>query len=200
MNALKRTCIFSIALLSACAPPKPAEEPPVNVTMPVAERKTQTDTVSSWVISGAMAAKNKNKAWSASLNWRQQGMNKYQIRLFGPLGGGTVIIEKEGGAITYKDGPKTITSQNADDLLQQQTGIRLPVNNLYYWVRGLPAPGPVQASKYDEYNHLISLQQAGYHINYESYTSVNKIDLPSKIRLQGNGVSIKLIIKQWSVG
>jgi len=199
MNTFKRTCILSISLLTACAPPKPAPEAPMNETIPVVKREAQTATVSSWVISGAMAAKNANKAWTASLNWRQEGMGKYQIRLFGPLGGGTVLIEKNGGVVTYKDGPKTASSSNADELLQQQTGVRLPVNNLYYWVRGLPAPGAVQSAQHDQYNHLTSLNQSGYQINYASYTSVGKIDLPSKIFLQGHGVTIKLIIKHWTV-
>jgi outer membrane lipoprotein LolB len=76
-----------------------------------------------------MAARNKRKGWSASYNWVQQGINQYQIRLFGPLGGGTVIIAKQGGTVTYTDGPKKISSHNADQLLMQQTGIQLPVNN-----------------------------------------------------------------------
>ena len=156
-------------------------------------------TISSWEVTGAIAARNKNKAWTASLNWVQQGANQYQIRLFGPLGGGTVIIENRGGNITYLDGPKKITSRNADQLLQQQTGVRLPVHDLYYWVRGLAAPGTVQSSKYDKNTHLTSLSQAGYTINYINYTSVGSVDLPSKIELQGHGVVIKLVIKNWAI-
>lgn len=199
MNAFKRHIIITLGLLTACAPPKPAPEAPINETMPVVEREVKTATISSWDISGAMSASNQKKAWTASLNWHQQGINHYQIRLFGPLGGGTVIIEKDGGMITYKDGPKTISSKSADELLYQETGIRLPVTNLYYWVRGLPAPGAVQSTQYDQYNHLTQLKQAGYTIDYAKYTSLKNIDLPSKIHLQGHGVTIKLIIKQWSV-
>lgn len=198
MNTFKLSCILSLGLLTACAPPKPAAELPANEPMPLVERTAKTNTVSSWTISGAMAAKSADKAFSASLNWRQQGINNYQMRLFGPLGGGTVIIEKSGNVVTYKDGPKVASSTNADELLQKQTGVRLPVNSLYYWVRGLPAPGPVQSAKYDKYNHLTSLQQSGYTINYDSYTSARNTDLPSKINLQGHGVQIKLVIKSWN--
>ncbi|KTC66449.1 outer membrane lipoprotein LolB (plasmid) [Legionella adelaidensis] len=199
MQTWKRTLIVSTALLTACASQTPAPEAPQNQNMPVEKRTAQTQTISSWALSGAMSAKNAQKAWSAGINWQQQGATNYQIRLMGPLGGGTVLVEREGGAVTYKDGPKTATSNNADDLLLKQTGIRLPVNNLYYWVRGLPAPGPVQASKYDEFNHLSMLKQSGYTVNYERYTSTQKGDLPSKIRLTGNGVTIKLVVKNWTV-
>lgn len=199
MNAFKRFSVVSIALLTACAPPKPAEQVEAPQVVPLAERKAQTDTVSSWEISGAMAARNKSKGWTASLNWLQQGSNSYQIRLFGPLGSGTVMIDKKGGVVTYRDGPKTVTSGNADNLLKKETGIALPVNNLYYWVRGIPAPGAVQSEVHDKYNHLTLLKQNGYTIEYPSYTSVGKADLPSQIKLQGNGVFIKVVIKKWKV-
>ena len=199
MNALKKLIIISVCILTACAPPRPASQAPINETMPVEKREKKTATVSSWVIKGALAAKNKKKSWTASLNWKQQGSSKYQIRLFGPLGSGTVMIEKNGGVITYKDGDKRVTSGNPDQLLFEQTGIRLPVRNLYYWVRGLPAPGAVQSKSYDDYNHLKTLKQDGYTVNYLSYTSKGRVDLPSKIKLTGHGVFMKLIIKNWSV-
>ncbi|RUR13014.1 lipoprotein insertase outer membrane protein LolB [Legionella sp. km772] len=200
MNAKKYGVLAAAFLLTACAPtPRPAEEAPLNKVVPLEKRKAETATVSSWEINGAMAAKNKAKSWSASMNWVQHGPNSYQIRLIGPLGGGTVLINKTGKTISFQDGAKKVSSTNADELLMQQTGIRLPVNNLYYWVRGLPAPGGVQAEKHDEYNHLTQLQQAGYVIDFTQYTSVKGIDLPSTIRLVGNGVMVKVIIKHWSV-
>lgn len=212
MTLLKKWVpLAPLCLLVACAPPKAIIETSLPAT-PTTETKTEqthnkpatslkAETLSSWDLSGAIAAKSphNHKGWTASLNWLQQGSNQYQIRLFGPLGGGTVIVEKHGGVITYTDGPKKMTSNNADQLLHQQTGIQLPVNHLYYWVRGIPAPGSVQSAQRDASNHLTTLHQAGYTIEYTNYTSAGGLDLPSKIRLEGHGVMIKLIIKQWRV-
>lgn len=197
MNAIKRATILSFCLLTACAPPKPAEELPTNKIIPLETRKSETASVSSWEIQGALAAKSQAKGWSAAMNWVQRGPGSYQIRLMGPLGGGAVLINKEGGNVTFQDGAKKASSANADELLFKQTGIRLPVNNLYYWVRGLPAPGNIQADKHDEYNHLTQLKQNGYFIDFTQYTSVKGIDLPSIIRLEGQGVMVKVIIKKW---
>lgn len=207
MNAVKHLSIVSFCLLTACAPPQQqaqqsaqqsAQDLPTNKVIPLEKRKAETATISSWEIKGALAAKNKAKGWSATMNWVQHGPGSYQIRLMGPLGGGAVVINKTGGTITFKDGNKTSTSTNADELLAKQTGIRLPVNNLYYWVRGLPAPGGVQSEQHDQYNHLVQLRQGGYTINFAQYTSVRGIDLPSMIRLDGNGVMIKVVIKKWT--
>lgn len=221
MDNLKRYIVIPICLLTACAPPRPMMEQPmgpqqqltgpqqaiidkkepstVNKVIPIEQRKEKTKMVSSWVIRGAMAAKNKAKGWSAAMNWTQNGPGSYQIRLMGPLGAGTVLINKAGKTITFQDGPKKTTSSNADELLSQQTGIRLPVNNLYYWVRGLPAPGKVSSEKHDQYNHLVQLRQSGYTITFGNYTSVKGIDLPGIVRLDGNGVMVKVVIKNWSV-
>lgn len=155
--------------------------------------------ITSWDLSGALAARSKGKGWSASLNWIQRGAGSYQFRLSGPVGSGTILVTKSDGVVTLRDGKKTVSSSNAVSLLQQQTGISLPVPNLYYWVRGIPAPGSVQSKQQDESGRLRLLRQAGYTIEYQQYTSVGKAVLPTSIRLQGNGIFLKLIIKHWRV-
>ena len=206
MNTFKKACFASLCILTACTTvnQRPTQEAPPPSSIPEQKQSiaptVSAASLSSWELSGAIAARNSKKGWTASLNWLQQGSNDYQIRLFGPLGGGTIIIEKHGSAITYRDGTKKITSNNASDLLQKETGTQLPVPNLYYWVRGVPAPGALSSSHRDNNDHLTSLNQAGYQIDYTEFTTVNGMNLPSKIRLQGHGILIKLVIKHWRIG
>lgn len=197
MNVYKLLATASSCLLMACAPIKkpdimPLNQPETITQVPV----TQTSSLTSWDLSGAIAARNKQKSWTASLNWLQQGPNSYQIRLMGPLGGGTVMIEKHNGIITFRDGPKTISSTDADKLLFTQTGVRLPVSHLYYWVRGVPAPGQTHA---DSRHQVSQFNQDGYNIMYSQYMKVRELVLPSKIKLEGHGVVIKLVIKRWKI-
>jgi len=199
MKNVNRLVIVSFCLLTACAPPRPAEELPVNKVMPLETRKAETATISAWNIRGGLAAKNKTKGWTATINWEQSGPSNYQIRLNGPLGSGALLIDRKGGKVSFQDGPKSDSSSSAEELLQKHTGIRLPVNSLYYWIRGLPAPGGAQSEQHDKYNHLTHLQQSGYTVDISKYTSVKGIDLPSVVRLEGNGVMVKLIIKTWGV-
>jgi outer membrane lipoprotein LolB len=200
MNALKSLFFILVCFLTACTTgTKPAAEEPTNKIMPVEKRKAQTASISSWELNGAMAAKSKNKGWSATMNWVQHGPSSYQIRLIGPLGGGTVLISRSGGTITVQDGAQKSSSTNASKLLLEKTGINLPVNNLYYWVRGLPAPGSKGSEQHDRYGHLTHLQQDGYSIGFTKYTSAKGTDLPSMIRLEGNGILIKVVVKSWQV-
>lgn len=193
--------VILLGFMTACAPPRPAvelQQPSMNSSLVSPEqRKEKTSSISSWEIRGAMAAKNKSKGWSATMNWVQNGPNSYRIRLMGPLGAGSVLINKEGNTITFQDGPKKISSTNAAELLRQQTGINLPVGNLYYWIRGLPAPGKVEQRTQEK--HLTQLKQDGYTVSFDQYTSVKGFELPGLIRLEGNGVMVKVIIKKWII-
>lgn len=162
-------------------------------------RSVAAQRVTSWQINGAIAARKQNKGWNATLNWRQQGPNQYQIRLNGPLGNGAVLITKQGNTVTYHDGPKKLTSSNAGALLARETGVRLPVNYLYYWVRGIPAPGPVQSIQRDAANHVLVLRQAGYTVQYAQYKPVKGLQLPTRIHLQSHQVFIKFVIRQWGI-
>jgi len=190
--------ILAIIFITSCAPTKlTPETQSINGTENKLKKKANS--LSSWEISGAIAARNSKKSWTASLNWIQRGMNQYQINLMGPLGNGAVLVERSGANVTFIDGNKKITSSNADELLYRQTGIRLPVNSLYYWVRGLPAPNTIKSAQYDANTNLIILNQSGYNINYTEYKTINNVNLPTKMQLNGNGLVIKIIIKQWKI-
>ncbi|QBS12003.1 lipoprotein insertase outer membrane protein LolB [Legionella geestiana] len=210
------TLVAAIAIaiaLAACAPRVPTSETTPNALDATTEKRSEAEapegaqsrapardgaTLSAFEINGAMAARNGKKGWSASVNWVQRGPADYQIRLMGPLGGGTVIITRAGGLVTLQDGRKKVSDKNADALLARETGVRLPVPNLYYWVRGLPAPGAVHDKRYDAAHHLVFLQQAGYTIEYKNFTTVNGVDVPLKMQLIGHGLVVKLAVRRWS--
>lgn len=202
---MKTSLLGSLALsiiLTGCAQHKTIPENQLDPSELKTEKGHETieaTSIQSWDLSGAMSARGASKAWSAQIHWQQSGAHEYQIRLFGPLGGGTVIIDGHKGRTTYTDGSKQISSKNPDALFEQQTGLRLPVQNLYYWVRGLPAPGPISAKTWGPNHTLSTLSQDGYSINYSNYTMTHQALLPTKIRLEGHGLLIKLVIKQWNI-
>lgn len=227
MKGYARALLFTLVLLTGCAPKpysterlpekssstatdqpitkaaevaeKTGSQPTPSTTAPASKPKKQATRITAWDISGAMAARNKQKAWTASFNWLQQGSDNYQMRLFGPIGSGTLMISRAAGITTFRDGSKKDASTNAEKLLLKQTGIALPVNNLYYWIRGLPAPGSVGNTQRDEASRLKTLHQAGYVVDFMNYTRIDDTDLPTQIRLTGKGVFIKVIVKKWRI-
>jgi outer membrane lipoprotein LolB len=207
------TTALCCCLVMACAPlkrppeimapttampaPLPAESMDA-ATIPTKALENRGAMLSSWEISGAMAARSKRQSWSASLNWMQQGPGHYQIRLMGPLGSGTVLIEKHNGMVNFQDGPKRVTATDASQLLYAQTGIRLPIKHLYYWIQGIPAPDST-SQQHKHQQAVAQINQNGYVITYMQYMKVDGRILPSKIKLEGHGLFIKLVIKHWKV-
>ena len=120
--------------------------------------------------------------------------------LFGPLGVGSINIAGQPNLVTVQVNSKEeITAHSAEEILQQQFGWHLPVSSLYYWIRGLPKPNVASVKHFDEFNHLISLQQQGWNIHYLRYSGVNNIDLPSKIILDSATLNLRIVISDWEV-
>ena len=191
-----KQCLKIIALTTLLASCATTHSPVGNLNEAPPENIQQ---IHAWEITGAIAARNQRQGWTASLNWAQQGPENYQIRLFVPLGSGTALISRKNGLTTYQDGKQQSSAQNAEQLLQQKTGISLPVNNLYYWIRGIPAPGAVTLEKRDNLNHLQLLEQSGYKIEYIQSKQANGMILPKQLKLSGADVQIKIVIKQWRI-
>lgn len=152
-----------------------------------------------WSLSGMIAARTSNNAWSASIQWRQQG-SQYQIALFGPLGTQAVNLFGMNGfaELNTADG-KRFVSSSPEELLASQTGWRLPVSNLYFWIRGMPVPQARSAAQYDAAHHLIALDQNGWSVRYLNYMHIGNYYLPARIFLYHPALNVKILINQWQI-
>jgi outer membrane lipoprotein LolB len=146
-----------------------------------------------------MAAKNKHKSFSAMMQWQQQGPQHFTLRLFGPLNGGTVLIEKRGTHLTYQDGQRTLQSNHPEQLILTETGVKIPINHLYYWLRGIKAPQPVHAQQFNAQGQLIGFEQGGFTLKFTAYTQVDNRLLPSKIDISHPEGGVKIVIKHWDL-
>jgi outer membrane lipoprotein LolB len=175
----------------------PAKEDARNENLTWAQRQAALNTVKDWHISGAMAYRTPHGGQSASLTW-QQTEQQYQINLFGPLGVGRVnLVGILGKNVVLTREGKQFEARTPEALMQQQLGWHLPISNLHYWVRGIPAPGITKNIEFDDFHHIATLLQQGWVIHYERYTAVNGIDLPSKFTLQHDNLSVKVVISKW---
>lgn len=191
--------IFLACLLPACAV-QPASAPPANKTLTWSERSQINRCISTWQIKGAIAINVPKEHFSSSLNWDQMGENKYNVTLVGPIGSGSMMLNRENDEVSLQtsSGHRAVAN-NAETLMKQELAWSLPISNMFYWVRALPAPTLPSTPTLDAYNHLVTLTQEGWTIDYLKYTSVDGIDLPSKIFMNHADVHVRLIINQWQI-
>ena len=191
----KLIILFLAASLSACSlfSPQPEFQ---KINWPT--RQQQLTHLHQWDLKGVIGVRTASDTTSATIHWNQ-GSENYTLLLFGPLGVGRTTLLGNRDEVVMQQGEQTYRAATAEHLLLNQLGLNLPVSNLYYWIRGLPVPNLSAKKQFDDYNHLVSLQQQNWKLQYSSYINVNNIDLPQKIQLSHPDLELKMVIKQWII-
>jgi outer membrane lipoprotein LolB len=191
--------IFLVALTSCATIPSFKQPAPQNQSITWDNRVSTLSNIQNWDLKGLIAIRTNKDAVSANWQWQQKANHTYTISLFGPLGANSLQLTGEPNHVLLEtsDGKK-FTANSPESLLEQQ-GWRLPVSHLYYWIRGLPAPNIPAQKNFDAYNHLTTLIQQGWRIEYPRYLSIHNIDLPGKIVLTNAELNVKIIINQWNI-
>ncbi len=159
--------------------------------------KQQITPLDAWQINGKLGIRSERESGSAVLFWLQR-QDYFDIRLSGPLGQGSTRLTGRQGAVSLEVANRgTFKASSAEELMQQQLGWSLPVENLLWWVRGLPAPHSKSKLQLDSNSLLAKLEQDQWQIDYLSYRTENGLQLPERIKLSGAGLNITLVIKEW---
>ena len=200
IRSLPLLVILCLALLSGCA----HQNKPQTSTPPVSledwsKRQNQIMAIRDWQASGKLGIKVPNDGGSASLQW-QQNSSDYQIDLAGPLGMGKMTITGTRDAVTLSQSnrpPQTATT--AEELIVKNTGWKIPVAQLTYWIRGLPAPvATVTRYAFNDQGGLGELEQAGWKITYGEYLQTSKdIPMPGRITAEFKDVRLILVLREW---
>ena len=129
-----------LLLLSACAPLQKQPDPTIQPTPPSwSAHQAEMENIDNWQIKGKLAYRNREDSGSAWFDWTQHG-ESFTIYLSGPFGVGTVQITGNAQAITLSQpGEADISSHSSRALTQRLFGWQLPVEQMRYWVRGIPA-------------------------------------------------------------
>ena len=144
-----------------------------------------------WSFEGRLAFKGKNDSWSANISW-EHSSEVEKIKLSGPLGQGSVVILLAGDGVTIDRGGGDVkSSAQAEEFINQQLGMIVPVQSLRYWVTGLPEP----SCSYKDTD--VGFIQSGWLNEYKQMRSVNDRAMPYKMTVMNSQVKLKLIIDHW---
>ncbi len=165
------------------------------------QRQSQQLAIKSWTATGAISIQQAQQSpLIMRYDWQQWSSDHYRINLAASLNLAAVTITGQPGRVTLQKGDEPpISAPTPEQLMKKGLGWSLPVSSLWYWARGVPAPGATQGTKYDKFGHLIWLSQGGWQVNYAQYHTVQSVDLPSVIELHGPNLSAKIVVKQWVI-
>lgn len=204
IHRLAPVFLMLVLIFSGCAQQPQQVQPPFNKENPYnkenwAKHQSQVLDIKNWQASGKLGVKVPNDGGSASMRWEQLSSD-YQIDLNGPLGMGKMTIIGKPDAVTFTQGGKP--PQNAktpEELIRKNTGWNIPVTQLAYWIRGLPAPkAKVTHYAFNAEGGLSELEQAGWKIIYGDYLQAQEgIALPGRITAEFKEVRLILVIREW---
>ncbi|WFC61366.1 lipoprotein localization protein LolB [Pseudomonas sp. REST10] len=159
--------------------------------------KQQISQLDGWQINGKIGIRAPSDSGSATLFWLQR-QDYYDIRLSGPLGGGAARLTGRPGDILLEVSNRGLyRAESPEALLREQLRLDLPVSNLLWWIRGLPAPESRSRITLDGESHLARLEQDGWRVEYQRYTEQNGYALPERLKLYGQDLDVTLVIKDW---
>lgn len=159
--------------------------------------KARISTIDGWQISGKIGIQAPQDSGSGTLFWLQR-QDYFDIRLSGPLGRGATRLTGRPDAVALEvAGQGRFEAESPEALVESQLGWQLPVSNLLWWVRGVPAPDSRSRVQLNADGRLARLQQDGWDVEYLGYTDENGYTLPSRIKLAGRDLKIALVVKDW---
>lgn len=191
-------CLVICCCLSACHSTVATDQS--NGTAPSwAARQQALKHLNNWTIKGAFSVQTPKKNIIGSYHWNQQGPT-YQITLLSPMGALSVTITGTPGHVALWRGykPETATS-TPEQLLTEYVGWSLPISDLLYWIRGLPAPGASRMT-FTTNNEINTLDQDGWHITFSDYVNVSThLSLPRTLQLYRRDFTSKITVKRWDI-
>jgi len=161
--------------------------------LPWDQRLTELQHASAWRMDGRAAVAVGSQGWQASLTWRQSTAGT-ELHLAGPLGVGAMVLKKTADGLSLNGAPPNdaVLTQ-----LQDKVGFELPLNDLRYWLVGVPEPGMASEVTRNAEDRAQQLIQDGWTVTYDRYLPVGSDLLPGRLVLNREGVRVRIAVDHW---
>lgn len=176
------------AALAACMSTRTALVP-----VPWERRLLELQHASTWQLDGRAAVAVGTQGWQASLNWHQHGADA-EVHLAGPLGVGALVLKKTPDGVSMNGAPPSdaVLAQ-----LQERLGFEMPLEDLRYWLVGLPNPNTASALQRNDQDRAQQLMQDGWTVDYDRYMPVKGDLLPARLVMSREGVRVRIAVDHW---
>lgn len=196
-------CLVLPVLLSACTLFGTPDENLIHkddVPQAVEAREQLLSQLHNWQFDGRISLVSSSEAWSGKLYW-QQSEEEYVIHFDAPSGQGAMQLYggNQGVELRLANG-ESYMAQDANALLKQQTDWDVPVDSLWFWIRGLPSPNLSRhITRVNTEGLITHIAQNEWQIDYDSYQSYQDYQFPRKIVIKRDDLKLRLIVTNWIV-
>lgn len=183
-----------LALLGGCA------RQPLSPVENFERYQRRLAAIQDWNLSGKMNLRVPGDSETVRVIWHNRP-DRYSIRLSGALGMGATWIRGDQYSVRLEQGgEEPIVAASPEDLVYTQLGRRIPISELRYWVRGLPAPYPrPRTMNFTPAGVLSHLEQSGWSLQYSDYRAEGRWNLPGKIVAHRDDLRLIFLVSEWSL-
>ena len=188
--------LAGVMLVAGCrtAPPRSIAGPGADAPWPA--QRAGLETLDRYALNGRVAVAANGQGFSANLRYAQQASNS-QLSLDGPLGIGGLRLELAGEDLEVA----TSRGEKLDGLearaeLERRLGFELPLNELRWWLLGIPAPGEAAVNAADS-GEIRDFTQRGWRVVINSRVPGLGFSLPQRLTAEREGARLKLLVERW---
>lgn len=149
-----------------------------------------------WRAKGKFSYKSEETTESGNFDWRQTG-DEYQLRLYGPLGIGTVRVSGNPNLVRIQNRDQDISSDQPLSLMYRLTGLEIPLNSLPKWILGKPAGQAPKNLSRDSNQRALVFEERGWELSYSEYDSLDSNDIPGNIEARKDSIQLRLIVRSF---
>ena len=187
--------LLCASALAACVP-APVREADAVLLAAQAEREARLAADPAWQLSGRLAVSANGEGGSGRLEWRQQGED-FEIRLAAPVTGKSWRLRQQGGLATLEGMEEgALTAPDAEALLYEATGWRLPGQALAAWARGARAEGAATI-EFGPTGLPALISQRGWQVEYREWDAADPARPRRIFARQGEDASVRLVVDAW---
>lgn len=188
--------LLVLALLSACTPAPVRRSADAALLEAQAAREAALSASPAWRLSGRLAVNAGGEGGNGRLDWTQDA-DGFEIRLAAPVTGKSWRLRQQAGLATLEGvdgGP--LTAPDAEMLLFEATGWRLPVRALAAWARGARAEGPAEIA-FGPAGLPSLISQQGWQVEYREWDDQDPARPRRVFARQGDQASVRLVVESW---
>ena len=189
-------CVLLLALAGCRTTPPPAPVIGPGAEAPWQEQYAALAKLNQYSLNGRVAVAASGQGFTANLRFRRQP-DRSEMMLDGPMGigGYRITLERDELEVFASNGEQ-LDGATARAELEQRLGVALPIEDLHWWLLGVPAPGPAERNQ-AEGEEIRDFQQNGWHVSIQSRTPALGFSLPQRLTAERDGARMKLMVESW---
>ncbi|NPU94413.1 MAG: DUF2236 domain-containing protein [Gammaproteobacteria bacterium] len=149
------------------------------------------EAMTEWQVEGSVKLKNDDGRKEAFITYKQiNGEYELEVRQDRPIGEPVAVVKgKEGEGAAAEQ----ITAKNPQaEKLAKSLQASLPLNNMAYWLRALPATENAKVTKKEDELAASAISDDGWKIKYDNYMQIDRYLLPDQIEMEKGDTEVEI--------